>query len=77
MLKLITMTMMWYILFWLVVYWIRILVVFVNTVMMEIAEDAGNVINTEPVSEEQEVIDREELERELAAVMNPLFLIPI
>ncbi|VUZ51760.1 unnamed protein product [Hymenolepis diminuta] len=35
--------------------------------MMEIAEDASTVINTEPVSEEQEVIDREELERELAA----------
>ncbi|KAM3186823.1 hypothetical protein ACTXT7_003546 [Hymenolepis weldensis] len=34
---------------------------------MEIAEDASSVINTEPVSEEQEVIDREELERELAA----------
>ncbi|KAM7538149.1 hypothetical protein Aperf_G00000079593 [Anoplocephala perfoliata] len=36
--------------------------------MMEIADDANTVVNTEPLAEGQEVIEREELEKELAAI---------
>ncbi|KAL5110786.1 hypothetical protein TcWFU_008369 [Taenia crassiceps] len=34
---------------------------------MEIGDDAAGVVNTEPVSEGEDILNREELERELAA----------
>ena len=35
---------------------------------MELGDDAAAVVNTEPVNDEHEILNREELERELVAV---------
>ena len=41
---------------------------------MELGDDAAAVVNTEPVTDSHEVLDREELERELIAVRSPITL---